>query len=253
MLANPLTFVDSALDGGARWARVFEQRALLRACPRLRRSAGLCAVLIRLWWTAQRHEGDLLAEIAARGPELEEELAQLLLAVLAPSRLLPAAEYGEPSRQLLELKYGTSDPKRLRERMRENGCDDLRELDLTVHFRARLSSRRHAATWSEVTDALLVINSGPALMIAHVPPVASSSRLSSGHRLALLWTGDEWRFFDPNFGEAAFPPEAPIRRWMEDFGRDCGHSARIAGASSAATVWQLTERDLPSTTPESTT
>ena len=239
MIAAPTTFADSALDAGARRARGFEQRALLRACPGLRGSPGLCAVLVRLWWRAQRRGGDLLDDIAAFGSGLEEELGRLVLEALAPAHLPPDGECGEADRRLLELKYGTCDVGLLGDRLRERGCTDLRELDLTLHLGARLVGRRRAVTWSGVADGLLAPQAAPLLTVVGVASASTSSPLSSGHRFALAWTGGAWSFFDPNFGEAVFPAGPQIRSWMDGLGRVSGYASRVAATGGGARLWHL--------------
>jgi hypothetical protein len=77
------------------------------------------------------------------------------------------------------------------------------------------------------------------LSIVSVPSPGGRMALSSGHRLSMLWTGSEWRFFDPNHGEAAFPPGATVGDWLERFGRACGHAARVGEPGAGARLWRL--------------
>ncbi len=181
---------------------------------------GLCAGLIKGWWSELCEGRDAIESIAAATPSLVSTIL-LAQALSFHIRKLPEGKQclSDAEVALLNFKYGDGGVAKVKALQAVFCVDTLLELDLVLHYQMPIMQEWQLSHSSVDVVSALSKNRQPGLYI-FVLRFWDSKRSTHerGHRTALvIETERSCRFYDPLLGELQFSNLDHFTSWFTDY------------------------------------
>lgn len=211
-------------------------QAQLRRLHHVDPTLGLCAALVRLWWSEVRAGRDGIDALKRLGPSDMDALIRRQAASVYFDQDPVTERTNQADRDLLRLKYGTSDLAAIRALCTERNARSFLELDLSLQHDVRIIDR----LLCEPSDLASVIASqrhhGVLIVLMRYAASRTSGR-EERHRLGIAIDANSCRFYDPNIGQWKFATPRQCGAWARDFFVATGYETlckKIAGPSLRA-------------------
>jgi hypothetical protein len=180
---------------------------------------GLCAGLIKGWWSELCEGRDAIKSIAVATPSLVRTIL-LAQALSFHIRKLPDDEQclSDAEAALLNFKYGDGGVAKVRALQEALSVDTLLELDLVLHYQMPIMQQWQLSHSS--ADVVSALTDGRPGMYIFVLRFWDSKRPAHerGHRTALvIETEGSCRFYDPRHGELQFSNVEYFTSWFADY------------------------------------